>query len=392
MASVKGASLTDLRLLNSSTVFEAIKRHAPVSRSELAREVGLTRPTVSSALSTLVRAGLIRESSPASGRPHYGATYFEMVPEAAHFLAIEIEPGLIRAVLGDAAGARQAVVTSDHAPTSPAEIVAELAAVATAACAAADLALSDIAVLVLAVPAAVHPGNQRLRSRVLPALSGMALGPALESRLQRPVVIENDINLAAVGECERGAARHARDFVYLSIGRRVGAGIVLNREIWRGSHGGAGELLTLGPGPGSGDLERLVSQLKHDEPVSFANNPPAIFAAAGRGDPIARHALSVQAGRIATAVVSMCQVLDVELVVLGGAVGRLCQPLLGPIEERLRSQLPVVPELAISQLPAGAVQAGACFVGSRHAMRLVTPRLLGQVIRPDAQTLLAVTE
>src|SRR4051812_50204978 len=71
-----------LKHLNERTVLEAIRGGAPISRAEISRRAGISKPTVSLALQNLLDAGLVREAAPAPGRPTYGATFFEVVPEA----------------------------------------------------------------------------------------------------------------------------------------------------------------------------------------------------------------------------------------------------------------------------------------------------------------------
>lgn len=385
MTSAKGASLTDLRTQNSTTVFHAIRLHAPISRAQLSREVGLTRPTISSALATLRQAGLIRESLPVPDRPHYGATYFEMVPDIAYFVAFEIETTRLRAILGDAAGRRLATRDQLSIPAEPAALVAALLALARAVCDQAGVAFDALVLMVASVPGSVDPGDGRLRSTVLPVFNGFALGPSLSAAAGLPVLVEIDVNLAAIGEREHGAARESDNFVYLSIGNRVAAGIVLGGDVWRGVHGAAGAIRPPGPGPGAADFEHLVLEAVRGRRPSFTALPASVFDAALRGDPLARRIIGEQATRIAATIAVVSQVLDLELAVLGGPIGRRCQPILGSIRERLHDRLPVVPELSISQLASGPARAGACALGAREVMNLVTPDRLARAIRHHAR-------
>jgi glucokinase len=76
----------------------------------------------------------------------------------------------------------------------------------------------------------------------IPSLANFRLADALQRELQRPAVIENDANAAAVGEMWQGAARGASTIVCITLGTGVGGGIILNGELWRGADGSAGEL------------------------------------------------------------------------------------------------------------------------------------------------------
>ena len=381
MTSAKGASLTDLRTLNSTTVFNAIRLHAPISRAQLSREVGLTRPTVSSALVTLKQAGLIRESRPIPDQPHYGATYFEMVPEAAYFVAAEVDGMRLRLVLGNASGRRLVSRDSYRLVARPEQLLAHLVETSQELCVEGGIGLNHIVMMVVGVPGTVRPDSGRLRSIAFPLLDQYALGPALCQALSKPVLVDNDVNLAAVGEQAEGAAANVRDFAYLSMGKRVAIGIVLDNRVWRGAHGSAGDIGEQEPELGPIAFERQANELIAGRRAPFGPTPAAVFDAAVRGDALARQILTEHASRIADSVASLCRVLDLDLVVLGGAMGLRCKPILTRIRTQLRDRIPFPPQLAVSQLHAGPVRTGACTVGARESMNLVTPGLLAKAIR-----------
>jgi glucokinase len=100
----------------------------------------------------------------------------------------------------------------------------------------------------IAAVSVVVPGTTQVETGVvtrapnIPCLNGYALAPALEELLQRPVLLENDANAAAVGEAWQGAARDCPTIICVTLGTGVGGGIILNGELWRGIDGSAGEL------------------------------------------------------------------------------------------------------------------------------------------------------
>src|SRR3954468_8538522 len=103
-----------LRDLNERTVLEAIRAQPPVSRAEISRRVGISKPTVSLALKSLVEAGLVREADGERFRPRYGATFFEPVPDAALVLGLDVGARFLRAAICDLRGevrARQDIET-----------------------------------------------------------------------------------------------------------------------------------------------------------------------------------------------------------------------------------------------------------------------------------------
>src|SRR5437763_3071314 len=93
-----------LRALNERTVLEAVRVSGPISRAEVARQTGISRPTVSGVLRDLLEDGLVRETALELDRPHYGAVYYEADPEAAVVVGIDFGANVVRAALSDLAG------------------------------------------------------------------------------------------------------------------------------------------------------------------------------------------------------------------------------------------------------------------------------------------------
>src|SRR5205823_8224700 len=93
-----------LKDLNERTVLEAIRAGAPISRAEISRRAGISKPTVSQALQTLLGAGLVREAEGEAGRPSYGALFFEPVPDAALVVGLDLGARFLRGAICDLRG------------------------------------------------------------------------------------------------------------------------------------------------------------------------------------------------------------------------------------------------------------------------------------------------
>src|SRR3954452_19334277 len=237
--------------LNERAVLEAIRGGAPISRAEIARRTGISKPTVSLALRALHAHGLVRETEPDPNRPHYGAVFFEPVPEAALVLAVDIGTCFIRAALGDLAGN---VLARRDVPFIGTDLDSTIAGVATLCEELVDTAGGGARLdgAVVGVPGVVDPGDGSVSLASNAAgIEGARLAGRLTAALGLGVQLENDINLAALGEQWRGVARGVDDFLFLSIGTGMGAGLVLRRELHRGRNGAAGELdyAFIGVGP-----------------------------------------------------------------------------------------------------------------------------------------------
>jgi len=369
-----------LRDLNERTVLETIRDRAPISRAEISRRVGISKPTVSVALAALLEAGLVREADNDAEGPKYGATFFEPVPEAALVLGLDLGARFLRGAVCDLRGnvrARQDV----ELPGADVRVVLDAAAeLRSRLLAAGDLPAGALDGAVAGVPGVIEePTGEVGLAGNIPGLEGLRIGPALRDRLGVPVTVENDISLAAVGEQWRGIAQGVDDFAFLSVGTGLGCGLVLRGELHRGHHGAAGEVdYALG-----GDLERendpaavgvtaFAARLAGEGRLPTSLAPPydarAIFGAARAGDELARAVVAEEVQRIAAHIVPIAAVVDVALVVLGGGIGANGDLLLEPIRALLAERCPYPPRVEVSSLGDAAVLTGALAVGLRAAL------------------------
>ena len=373
---VRRATPPLLKELNARAVLEAIRGGAPISRAEIARRTGISKPTVSLALRALVDGGLVRETAPEPGRPHYGALFFEPVPEAALVLALDIGARFVRGALADIAGnirARQDVPLAHHRATT----IDAVASVCAALVAAAGEGANRLGEAVVGVPGVVAPDDSVSLATNVPGIEEPGFAATLAEALEMPVRLENDINLAALGEQWRGVARGVPDFVFLSIGTGMGAGLVLRGELHRGRNGAAGELdyafVGVGPDvdPSADALVLLTESLADERRLATTLMPPYeprdVFAAARAGDALATAVVAEEARRIALHVLPVAAVADVELVVLGGGLGANGDLLLEPIRSHLAGALPFPPRIEVSALGEAAVLTGAVATGVRRA-------------------------
>src|SRR4051812_25861492 len=233
-----------LKHLNERTVLEAIRAGAPISRAEISRRVGISKPTVSLALRSLEPAGLVREASQGPDGPSYGAVFFEPVPDAAFVLGLDLGSRFLRGAVADLAGrirARQDVELRGADADGALEAITTLHASLIEAAA---LPPERVDGAVLGIPGVVDPSSERLRLTQphIAGLEGRPFGSEVRERVGVPVTVDNDVNLAAVGERWTGVARGVDDFAFLSIGTGTGLGLVLGGELHRGTHGAAGEI------------------------------------------------------------------------------------------------------------------------------------------------------
>ncbi|MEU0787977.1 ROK family transcriptional regulator [Streptomyces sp. NPDC006173] len=354
-----------LRSTNERLLLDRLRTGGAASRAQLARETGLSKPTVSSALAALEEAGLVHEvgtHAPERGRV---AVLYGPDPAAGYALGIDIGRSWLRLAVADLDGSVVARAdVRNRARTSGA--MADLV-VATARQVVTDSGARDVAHAVVGTPG-VYDGEQgRVRYAMhLPGWGRAGLFDRMRDELGIPLEVHNDANLAALGEYTYGVGAGSRLFAYIMIGTGLGMGIVSEGRLFTGAHGGAGEIGFL-PWPGRhkpGTLEDAVSGVAVVEAARHFGMPghltaKAVFDAAREGHPAAVEAVRLEGERIAHTVAAAAAVLDPDLVVLGGGVGHSVDLLLAPVSETLRTLTPLRPRLVPGRLGEDAVLLGA---------------------------------
>jgi len=369
-----------LKHLNERTVLEAIRAGSPISRAEISRRAGISKPTVSLALQSLVDAGLVREAPRAPDGPSYGAVFFEPVPEAAFVVGLDLGARFLRGAVCDLGGQVRARQDVELRGADADGALEAIVALHESLIVGSDLPVERIDGVVLGVPGVVDSakGTLQLTTPNIPGLEGRPFGDELKVRLGTAVTLENDINLAAVGEHWAGVAQGVDDFAFLSVGTGLGMGLVLAGELHRGNHGAAGEVDWALSGveeevdPSSEGVAALAARLAPEGWAGTAVSPPYdprdIFAAARRGDARARMVVEEVARRIAAHIAPIAAVADPALVVLGGGLGTNGDLLLTPVRRLLAAWMPYPPRVEISSLGEAAVLTGALAVGFRSAL------------------------
>ncbi|SEL85792.1 ROK family transcriptional regulator [Streptacidiphilus jiangxiensis] len=381
-----------LRSNNELLLLEHLRGVGTATRAELARQTGLSKPTVSSALAALEQGGLVREVGtivPERGR---SAVLYEPDPTAGYVLGVDIGRARLRVAVADLAGDIQARVDVPNEGTTADAVADAVAAAAERALAEAGVSADRVVHAAVGTPGVFDAESGRVRYAVnLPGWGRVGLVQQLRAQLGGPELsIHNDANLAALGEYAVGAGQGSRLFVYVLVGTGLGMGVVADGQLFTGAHGAAGEIgflpLSLtSPDPATvaagrrGALEDAVAAdaiVRTARELGLADAPSAkhVFDAARAGDPRALQAVAREGERLALVVAAVSAVLDPDLVVLGGGVGHSADLLLDPVRDALHRMTPLRPEVSESTLGDDAVLLGAITCALRSARPAVFER------------------
>ncbi|SDI20332.1 ROK family transcriptional regulator [Nonomuraea jiangxiensis] len=377
-----------LRVMNERRLLDRLQEHGPASRADLAKVTGLSKPTVSAALAGLAKDGLVHLVGEVSGRPGPVTSLYDMNAGSAHVAGIDIGRDWNRVVVADLRGSFVGREDGRNDASTTADLAAHVRELAHAAAAAAGLEWSAVTCAVAGTPGVYDPVAGRLD--FAGNVPGADLVEQLRSALDPDLVIENDINLAAVGEHAYGEGRGKTHFALVSVGTGVGMGIVVNGELYVGARGAAGEVSYL---PTAEDPAGDPAALEHGSTEALASAPGVVraaraagldlgsakevFEAAGRGDRTALAVVEAEGQRIGGLLVTVWAVLDPEVIVLSGGVGRNLDLLGGAIERRITELGPLRPRVVASALGDSGVLLGAVARARKRAWDLIFQSRLG---------------
>ena len=228
----------------TTEVLEFVWRRKTVSRAEIARHTGRSRSTISAVVGRLLPTGLIEEVGSGESRGGRRPILMQFRDRASVILGVDIGAAHVSVALTDLRGRILEWREEDHPVQSDPRGTADLAVRLGKACLAArgNGAPAPMGIGV-AVPSPVDPGSPyRILERILPAWHAFDLLGVLRDHFEVPVFVDNDANLGALAEHHWGKAVGIDDFAYLKVATGIGAGLMIDGEIYRGATGVAGEI------------------------------------------------------------------------------------------------------------------------------------------------------
>ncbi|MCW2503615.1 MAG: Sugar kinase of the family, may containing an N-terminal domain [Actinomycetia bacterium] len=339
---------------NQRRLADALRALGPATRADLAAATGLSRATVSTTLGDLTELGLVVEpggttpAGPTGGRP---ASVVQLSPAAGVAIGVDIGRRHLMVAVADLAhtvlaedGLRLAPDEEHSAPQMldrAAELVRETLA-------ASGRSFEDVVGVGLGIPAPVVTDTGLIgASNILPQWSGLHPAAEFTKRLNVPVCVENDANLGALAEHMWGAGRNSRSLVYLKLATGIGGGMVIGGRLFRGVSGTAGEIGHLSL-DAHGDVCRcgnrgcleltsggtaLVETLRRTHPEVQSLSELVQLAVAG--DVPCRRLIADAATHLGVALGGLLNLMNPDLIIVGGELGRAGDVLLDPLRHAL---------------------------------------------------------
>jgi predicted NBD/HSP70 family sugar kinase len=354
---------------------DAIISHGPISRARIAKLTQISKQTASEVVRELEAGGWVRVHGQTQGGVGRTAVTYEIRPEAAYVVGVDLGGTQVRMAIANLACA---VVGEASEPTDPRggeAVVAQIAALATRLARDNGIEPERIRLAVMGTPGVLDPvtGSVRLAPNI-PGFDRIDVVGLLEDAFGADIIVENDVNVGALGERWLGRARGLETFAYIALGTGLGMGIVADGRILRGAHGGAGEIANL---PIGGDPSDPVSRVHGtlEAAVGSAGILARYVSAGGAtgatvrdlferldDDAKARAAIDETARLMALAIVAVVATIDPAMVVLGGSIGARPEFVAG-VQGHLGRLLAAPPPLEASALGNRSGIAGALAIG-----------------------------
>ncbi len=363
------------RQMSLSLTMQTIIHCGPISRASISKQTGLSKQTVSELVRILEEEGWVRETGRTSGHVGRTATTYELISDSAFMAAVDLGGTKVRAAIVDLAGS---IISELVVPTNPhggPAVAAQIGLLLEEAAAQANVNRARIRLTVVGCPGV--PDQTTGQVRFAPNIAGIDtidFRTAVAQSTATPVLLENDVNLAVLGEQWLGAGQGIDHLAFIALGTGIGAGVVVNGALVRGASGTAGELgyLPFGADPFEaeslrvGAFERVVATHGIRSAYLAATgrklDVPSIFTAASNGEAAAQHILDGVARQLARAVATLGAIISPEVVILGGSIGARPE-IISATEIELAKCFPFPIRIVPSALGNHAALSGAVAVG-----------------------------
>jgi glucokinase len=384
-----------LRQTNAQLLLRLLRESGPCSKADLVRASGLSAPTVTNVVAHLASAGLIEpigEGDSTGGRP---PDIIRFRAERGCVVGVEISPGSLHLLLADLDGdelgrGKASIAWQSSRPTA---VCSQIGKEVRTLLHKHDLSEEYLLGLVVSVPAIVNVQEGIVISlSKLKDWSDVPLARLLRKEFKCQVIVENDTNLAAQGEYYRGAAKGEPNFVYITIGEGVGAGIFLDGSIYRGSQWSAGEIGYLRVPHisrekptlhGYGRLEKILGapgilrswRASHSPSQSHPKVSSAheVIDLAAAGNARAKKILLQRATMLSDIILDLALILNPSIILLGGEVGSHPR-LLQEVRTSLKGSEFAVGRVSLGALGSSAVLWGTIFMAMQSAvLSLIQP-------------------
>lgn len=371
---------TEMRGINRSTILELIRRESPIARSTIAQRLGISLPTVMRIVDGLIEDGFVRPQGKTEWSGGRRRSLLEF--NADGYVVLGVDMGGTEKMYGAVSEVGGNIINEadvDRQGASGEECYRLLIKLIDNLLASPGLRGRKVRGIGVGAPGITHHREGIVKWAYALNWENFPLKEKLIKRYKMPITVDNDVNLAALGEHWFGAGQNIQNMVMIVDGAGIGAGIIIDGTLYRGSREASGEIGHTIPGreflgksfsdfgglesvaSGTAMIKKARTVLRSRKDAPNLNNLRAddIFECAQRGEKWASSIVDDLIDYLAIAIANLSVSFDPELIVLGGGVTSYASMLVGPILHRIEGMIPTPPELVASSLGLRATVMGA---------------------------------
>lgn len=368
-----------MRAINRSAVLEIIRRESPIARTTIAERLEISLPTVMRIVDELVKDGFVRAQGDTEWSGWRRRALLEFNTDGKIVLGVDMGASKIYGALANLGGSIIDEISIPRRGRQDEESYTTLVSLIDSLLASPKLSGQPVQGIGVGVPGVTLHKEGIVKWANSLNWRDFPLGSRLANRYGLPITVDNDVNLAALGELWFGAGQNCQNMVTIAIGWGIGAGIIIDRSLYRGSREASGEVGDMVPGreflgknfsdfgalesvaSGKGIAEQAREILKDRRSPEELENLTAedVFEAARQGQKWAVHLIERTVDYLAIMVANLAVSFDPDIIVIGGGVAGSTDLLIGPILNRLKGTIPILPKLEASNLGLRAGVMGA---------------------------------
>jgi len=382
--------------INMSIIFNYLRENGPISRAKISRDLNISAPAVSRVIDKLINGGYVIETEKMKTKSGKRPTLLKINQDRGFVIGIDLGKEKFKLVLanfnGEIIEKYRGFKISNNKNIAE-KIINEIKEILGRYHQYEKMRWGSLKAICVGVPAVIDIDNGKIISAPLYGnWKDLNLKEILESEFNIPVYIENDVNLSALGEKHYGEGKNFKDFIFIEISNGIGAGIVIDNHLFRGSLGSAGEIgftiiniENLGfKVKNKGFLEKFASveSIKKKAIREVRNGiktiitkmvkndiekiePYMVCEAATRGDELANNIIKEMVDFLSIGIINLILIQNPQIIVLGGDICSLPEVsrlFLEPIIEKIKSSISFkIPEIKLSLLGEDAGVVGASF-------------------------------
>ena len=391
-------SAAGMRTINRTAIVDLIRRESPLSRSYISETLGISLPTVMQFVDELIEEKLVKQLSETEKTGGRRRALIELNTRENAVIGINLGDNNTFGAIADIGGSILKEIEIPRTSRDAEKNLEELIQIINELLQSSEI--SGMRVLGIGVGA---PGVTRHKEGVVvwaPTLNWreFPLRERLAEKFHLPIIVDNDVNLAALGEMSYGAGKNLKNFVVMALGAGIGSAIVVDGFLYRGAHEAAGEIgyevpdrESLASNPSDfGSMEKRISGLqiiersrkalagKLSEKELKEINVRYFLDALRKDEPWAKPIYKDMVDHLALMISSISSILDPDLIIFSGGLSNMADLFIPDVERLLKDMQPAGVTLNMKKSSLGwrGVALGAISIVLSHTSEQFVVRLI----------------